>query len=241
MKKFFYAAVLMVAGFSFTSCDPDEMFDIVDEISGSVSLTITCPGVENTYTDGQIITFTSCVADAFMDSINQLHNVCLAANVSLADADLTIGAPYMGFQVNDSVAGTYQIENIITKENIINFTPVEFIDNKTGSNTFALVSTDTTCYIAKSGSINITAYNGYGQLVEGRLDNVVAYYITLSKVEYLANLYDAATSGDASAIATLATINLDTYFDQVTFNGNFSSRRMAVSRLLESLKAANAE
>lgn len=228
----------LIASLSLVSCDPEE---IVNAISGNVSLTVSCEGVDNLYTDGQTLAFSSSVTDVITDSATA-EMIFLGANINLTESDASIAAPYLGFVIADTVTGTYQIDNVMTAENIAKFTPQNFLTTVTGNNVFVIVASDTSLYIAKEGSLTLTSYPSVMfETAEGTINNVKCYYATDSKMAYIKNLLNAANAGDAAAIATLASINVEELFPTVTFNGSFSSRRMIVQTLLDSLNEAEAE
>lgn len=232
MKKLLFSAMALFAAMSLVSCDPSE---IVDSISGNVSLTISCEGVDNHYTDGQTIDFSSSVTDIITDSA-LAEMVFLGANINLTESNASIAAPYLGFVVADTVIGTYQIDNVMTPENIATFAPQSLLTNLSGNNVFLLIASDTSFYLAKAGSITLSDYPSIViEPANGTFNNVQCYYVTDSKMAYIKNLLNDANAGDPAAIATLATLNIDELFPTVTFNGTFSSRRMIVQTLLDNL------
>lgn len=238
MKKLLFSAMALFAAMALVSCDPSE---IVDSISGNVSLTASCEGVDNLYADGQTLSFSSSVTDLVVDSATA-EMLFLSANINLTESDASIAAPYLGFVIADTATGTYQIDNVMTPENIARFTPQNFLTSVTGNNVFVLVANDTTLYIAKEGSITLTSYPSVMlETAEGTFNNVKCYYATDSRMAYIKNLLNDANAGDPAAIATLATLNVEELFPTVTFNGTFSSRRMVIETLLESMNSETPE
>jgi len=235
MKKLLVSAIVAFAGMiAFSSCDPTELFN---EISGDASVVVTVPTAdsESIYTDGQTLSFTSCLTDfVVVDSASSLNNVFLAAYVNLMESSV-LETPYMGWSLNDTLPGTYTLQCPINNENIFNINPNNLLTQEAGLNIFVIMASEEAYYLAKGGQISLTDYPGLGRCATGSFDNVQCYYITSAKVNHLKELYEAAEAGDLDAAQYLSTLDLDEYFETVAINGNFNGRRIAITELLNTM------
>lgn len=242
MKKVFLSVALaLFAGLTFVSCDPEDIRNIIDSVTGNATLVATSDA-ENFYANNEQIEFTACAGDYIYTDDSVLCNVYVGANVNfIEDVPESIGAPFFGLRLTDTVCGTYQLQNIVSKENIAFITPERLLTEVTDANIFVLAAADSVAYLAKSGTAEITSYPGFGEVSEVTLTNVQAYYVPKAKAMHVRDLVEASNNGDLDAISELAALNIDEYFPTVTFSGSISARRMPVAKIMESLETEDAE
>lgn len=95
-----------------------------------------------------------------------------------------------------------------------------------GINLFVVVVSEEAFYLGYAGDVNITKYGNEGSTVEGTVNNVKCYYVNIKKLEQLVDMEPAQ----------LATIDIDSYFPQITFNGKLKSRRVNIDAVLDMLE-----
>lgn len=251
MKKTF-TAILMAAAClaTLTSCDEDlsDIFDN-DDVLGSITLTTSNAAGTQIYGNDSTITFKSSIGNVNLRQLDididtmgvDFDTTLLNINagtifVGVNGANITsntanINWPVCGINLRDTVAGTYRISVPVD-----NFDFLEYIDTTsinsmitTGlnfqgrpSNLFAVAAGREAYYIGFAGSINVTSFPGVGNNVEGTINNVRAFYITLDHIRQLLAMSAEERAG----------INLATTLPSITFNGTFASLRANMTSVI---------
>lgn len=233
MKKAFYSFIgAIVCLLVFSSCDTN----FLTQLLGNASVTISDPTSSTYYGDSTKIEFSSSLTDIVAaDSNVAWSNLALCANIDLTTAN-AITPPYLGITTTDTACQSYAVVCPVSFDSLAGFNAEGLLSHSCGHNLFVLAASDTCWYLGRSGNIVISSFPAYGNLMEGTLNQVQAFYITQSKLDYLTDLTNRAGQMDTAAISALASLDTNTFFKTVTFNGSFSSRRSAISTLVQSLK-----
>ena len=101
---------------------------------------------------------------------------------------------------------------------------MEFL-NSNQDNMVAYIQDEETWYLASSGSLQLDSYEGYGGLVEGQFQNLVAYKITKADVDSIVADYE---SGNYVSMSERVE-----NIQKVLLNGEFKSRNLDVLQFLE--------
>lgn len=231
MKKLRLAACALACMIAITACDPNDL----NGPMGNGTIVISESGVD-ALAAGDSINFRSSVNDNVMGAEYGLPENIMQSVVVCANFDLTQTieprAPYMGWSTNDTVAGEHALSTVFTTQMLC-----ELEGNPlTEANILGIFINDSTYLLSKGGSVNIDVYPTYGNMMQGTISNVSAWYITRAKAEALFHLYQQAQN-DAEAAAELAAISLDEYFPTVKFDGNFASRRFDSKSLIQKVLA----
>lgn len=235
MKKLICS--LCIAGaFLFAACDPNDFInDLVDQVFGEANVvlvdnnggTILFPNGPGT----DSLNFSSCVANAMVDST--MRTIFLSANVNLTESEV-ITYPFLGMQVNDTVARSYAFDTL-SKSKLTDFDVTEMLTTGSNMNLLVLAVSDTSWYVSNGGTATIDTFPGYGKEIQGSFHNVEMWSLTQHSLDSLSHLNSRALTGDPVAIATLATLNMENLFPRATMAGTFSSRRMNITNLLNSI------
>ncbi len=228
MKKHVFFGTLLACLFAFSACETEEIVNVITEgLYGNASITITdANGVTKD------LDYQSSITDVFADTasvnplvIRRVGTLDFSFNVDLTQANAEMDFPLMGFQVKDTNAGVYPVDQVLTKELLQNNfcwdTLAKILRDPAGLNIVAIAASDTSWYISHTGSINITEFPKVGKLVKGSFNNIGGYYLTKTKADALA---DALDNG--------ADFDLDAYFEPVTITGTFNSRRAEIIKTL---------
>lgn len=212
------AAALVLA---FSSCDdPSIITQMAQEgLLGSAEITIT--GQNGYFNNDTTLNFASTITDKFDTLVTRgewdttyVATLDLFANVDLNKSELTY--PFMGFQVSDTVAGTYTLSHILTPERLRNFnfdTIADLVFAPSGFNVMLIAVSDTAWYVADGGTITITEYPTTGHNMKGTFNNVQAYYFTKTDVEAIEEHLDEPN------------FNIADYFhNTAVISGDFKSR-----------------
>ena len=223
---------LLVCTTIFSSCSPEE---ILDKLFGEIQFTVSESTEETAYANNEIVKFKSSLTDmASLDS-NSLNNIYIGATIELTQADAVI-APYCGFQLVDTVATRYPISLPISIEEFAQFNAENILTSMMDTNVFIMAVNDTSWYVGYDGTIIVEEYPNYGYLATGSFEDIKAFYITKTDVDYIKDLVNRSMEGDIEAIDLLATLTPNNIFPSITLNGSYSSRRANISGLLESLR-----
>lgn len=238
MKHEFPLTVLVACTLFLSACDPIDIFgELTGALLGNVELTVS--STQPTFYDTQdTVKFSSSIGGEWIKEGNP-NILALAANINLTEANV-LPYPYLGVLVNDSAVGTYTVSDaLVSLEDVINLNINELLTNSDGKNLFVIAATDTCWYLPKSGTINVTSMPKYGGEIAATFNNVQAYYITESMLDYVRDLFNQVATGDITAAQTLAQLqaNPTSIAPVVTFNGTMASRRITVSTLLNMLIA----
>lgn len=218
MKKHLLWGAAAALVLSLSSCDdPENLNQFLQEgILGSAEIIVT--GQNGYYDNNQQIEFASTIMDEF-DTIATVHGtdrayvgtLDLFANVDLSADGAKLRYPFMGFQINDSTARTYNISNVLTPERLRNFkfdSIADIVFNPSGFNVLAIAVSDTSWYVAYDGTITVTDYPHLaGQYMRGTIDNVHAYYFTESDVEAVQDHLEDPNFNLANYFTKTATLN----------------------------------
>ena len=101
---------------------------------------------------------------------------------------------------------------------------MEFL-NSNQDNMVAYIQDEETWQLASSGSLQLDSYEGYGGLVEGQFQNLVAYKITKADVDSIVADYE---SGNYVSMSERVE-----NIQKVLLNGEFKSRNLDVLQFLE--------
>ncbi len=183
-KSTFFVSFILLAMFAFTSCEEMSIdFDDLtsDALVGNAAIEITHNGTDGIVTDS--MNFKSSIADAFdlsdFDSnlVEGYSTVAISANVNLNDANIELAFPFMYYRINDTLAGTYEFDTILTIEMLhnLNFdTLVNVLANPDGGNMILIAENDSCWYITFDGSLVGTQYPTVGHLIEATVNNASA-------------------------------------------------------------------
>ncbi|MCR4816063.1 MAG: hypothetical protein K5842_02625 [Bacteroidales bacterium] len=232
MKKLQFVFLAVIAAFAFASCD--ELVNTVEDLTdndlvGHASIAISHTNDSGTTVDS--LKFKSSIVDALEMSMYDTtlpagyFTVDISANVDFGTSNVELQYPFMFYRLNDTVAGTYQMENILTLEMLQNLniqTLVNTIANPSGPNMIIIAESDTSWYLTFGGNLIVTEYPTVGNLVKANLSSINARFITQSKVEELNSDIENNNYSHLS--------DLGYYFPEVTLTGNVTSRRWAVAR-----------
>ncbi|MBO7488914.1 MAG: hypothetical protein J6T88_01420 [Bacteroidales bacterium] len=233
-KSTFFVSFILLAMFAFTSCEEMSIdFDDLtsDALVGNAAIEITHNGTDGIVTDS--MNFKSSIADAFdlsdFDSnlVEGYSTVSISANVNLNDANIELAFPFMYYRINDTLAGTYEFDTILTIEMLhnLNFdTLVNVLANPDGGNMILIAENDSCWYITFDGSLVVTQYPTVGHLIEATVNNASAWYVTQSKVNEL--------SADIDNMNLAHLNDLEYYFPRVSLTGAITSRRWAVTQTI---------
>lgn len=245
MKKTLFAiACAAICAFAVSSC---ELEGLLDELLGEAHVSLTNATDQTTFAspdNDASLNFSSSVADIITSqveiegrSISHDNLLFVAANINLTEETTVIPYPIMGFKLDGTTSGTYNIDNIVTAQNLAIFIFGDIITEASDVNLVVVAATDTSWYLGVSGSVTIDAVPDYGHLIEGTLDNVVTYFICQYQLSAIAELYRRAVEeNDPEAITLVNSLNFDTMFPHVTLNGTFESRRMNIQSLVTTLQ-----
>lgn len=237
MRKTFYSLVCAAACLlTLTSCDPT----FLDELLGNATLTISDPTSSTYYADSTEISFSSSLTDRLTaEDSASWSNLALSANIDLTMSS-SIAPPYLGIATTDTLCHSYAVTSPFYFSNLASFNADQLLSSTSSDNLFVLAASDTCWYIGYAGTITIDSFPAYGSLMQGTVSQVQARYITQSKLDYVTDLMDRAEQMDAEAITALAALDTNTYFQTVTFNGSFASRRYTINALVQSLQKSAA-
>ena len=222
MKKHLLWGAAVALVLSLSSCDdPNAVLNMVQEgILGRGEITIT--GQNGFYTNDTTLNFASTITDKFDTTVtvNGVDTVYIStldifANIDLSATGATLAFPFMGFQVSDTVTGTYTLSHVLTTERLRNFnfdSIADIVFTPSGFNVMVIAVSDTAWYITDGGSIVITEYPASGHNMIGTFNNVQAFYFTMSDVERLEDHLNDAN------------LQLSDYFHPAVINGSFESR-----------------
>lgn len=222
MKKHFILGISIVATiFAMASCeitsdDNSDPGSDIDGILGEATIQVACDGV-TTETH-----FTSSVMDVITEE-DAYATIDISACVDLLDVELEF--PYMAFQFRDTTAGIYNLNPVVTPQLLMDFnyeTITDMISSPAGFNFVIIAISDTSWFITKSGSINVTSYaDRAGDLMEGSFNNVTAYYLTQGNVDRFNDAINDIIGGGGMP-------DINDYVKEATISGSFSSRRASV-------------
>ncbi len=251
MKKTFTAICMAIAGMmALTSCEGTDITEILggDDALGNITLTTSNPTGNQIYAGDSTITFKSAIGnvnirqlDIDIDTMGaDFDTTMLNINagtifVGVNGANITantanINWPVCGINLRDTNTGTYLVSVPVD-----NFDFLEYIDTTsinsmitTGLNFqgrpsphFALTVHRDEYSIGYFGRIPVTSFPGAGEMVEGTINNVRAFYITLDQVRAILDMDPA--DRPANLVAALPSI---------TFNGTFSSLRANMTSVI---------
>ena len=222
MKKRIIFSALAACAILFSACDTTIISDAIDEgFLGDADVVITGGG----YYGNDTVHFESSIVNGFYleDSMTSIvATIDFCANVDLVTAELAF--PFLGFQINDTTSGVYQMSEILTVDRLRNFnfdSLAILLRQPCSYNLMVIAVSDTSWYVSNSGSLTVNSYPIVGLMMEGSFVNVGAYYFTQSDVERLNDNMDAEL--------TAGTFDLTNYFHPVTINGTYSSRRTTIA------------
>ena len=232
MKKTVFGFLSLAAIFCFTSCE--EMINTIDEFTddelvGEASVVISRIGNGETLTDS--LTFSSSVVDALdVSRYDQTlpegyFTLDISANIDFNTSNVELQYPFMLFRLDDTVAQSYTLENILTVEMLSNLdleALVNIIATPDGPNMLLIAENDSCWYLTFGGQLVVTEYPTIGNLVKAGFNGVNGRYITQSKIDEL------NSDIENNNFAHLDDLNY--YFPEVTLSGNIVSRRWAVAR-----------
>lgn len=251
MKKRFLALLTAVACLTaLTSCDED-LTDIFgsDDALGHITLTTSNAMGEQSYSNDMTIEFKSAICNVNNRTIEvdidtlgvDFDTTLLNVNagsifVGVSGVDVTtntanINWPICGINLRDTLTGNYVIDLPVDNFDFLEYIDTTSINSMITSglnfrgrpcNLFAVAASRDEYYIGYSGSVNITAFEGAGTLVEGTLNNVRAVYITREQIEALL----AMTPEERDAVS------LSTTLPRITFNGTLSSLRANMTSVI---------
>ena len=235
MKKHLLWGAAAALVLSFSSCDDEQIINLAQQgILGSAEVTIT--GSNGAFANDTTIEFSSTVMDAFDTVISSFDTVyCgtldLCANIDLQNSELTF--PFMGFQVSDTLAKTYNMSHVLTRERLRNFkfdSIAEIVLNPSGFNVLLIAIDTNTWFISDAGSITVEKYPNYGGKLKGRFNNINAFYFTKDDAESLEEHLDDDN------------LNLSDYFHPVVISGEFNSKRAKfIHRIIEEFNIRRAQ
>ncbi len=229
--KIIILACSLLGAISFTSC---EDFGFLETILGSADLTVSESSAENFYTDSTAVHFSSCINDC-INSDSLFSYMMLAASIDLQSNEV-VETPYLAIAFSDTIPQTYAIECPLTIDSFATFNAGKLLNTIEGHNLFVVAASDTCWYVGYEGTAEFDVFPSTGLTMKASFDNVKAYYVTQSTVDYLADLVERVTDGDVNAITEFATLTLDNLFAHVTFNGTATSRRAPVAGMIESIE-----
>ncbi len=249
-KRFFAIAAVVACLFSMSSCDGINWDDMFDNLTGHITLMASSP--QNAQSGAQpqgidlndSIRFKSAISNVTADTIYYDGQAIPDVNfgtlmVGTKDNILTndianLTYPLVGIHLNGNTVKVYNVSCPL------NFDFIEYLDTTdinqmiaagmafgNDNNLFAVAVSEDAYYIGYTGNVNITKFGDEGSLIEGRVNNVRAIYVTKQQIETLADMSDAER----------AAIDLETYFPSVKFNGEISSRRTNIQAVLDALEA----
>ncbi len=228
--KIIILACSFLCATTFTSCD----LNFLETILGNSTLTVSESSAPTFYADSTDVHFSSCINDwADLDSISSY--MMIAAKIDLQSSDI-IETPYMATAFNDTVPQSYTIECPLVLDSFVNFNVSKLLNAIEGHNLFVLAASDTCWYVGYNGTITFDQYPAVGLSMNCDFNNVQAYYITQSDIDYLEELIEAVKDGDITATETFRTLTVDNLFEHVTFNGAAMSRRCPVGSIIESIQ-----
>lgn len=246
MKKgLFLIAAAIVCMFSITSCEEGFTMNAtdveIDNILGSASIYV----YDTVLFDTVHMEFSSSIFDNLSgqpdtDGIVHYSGFGLNANVDLANADLVY--PLAIIKTSDTTTGVYTFSNFITLDFIKTLERDSIINLVTEPNDqsmLVIAQSDTSWLLAYAGNIVINTYPAVGHIVEGEFNNVLAYTVTMSKVNelnYIVNFITNYTPGtpippDIMQYLSYATHPedlIELFFSTCVINGEINSRRTSI-------------
>lgn len=217
--------ILFALPFIFTSCEGDfeDFFgDLLDQASGSAEVFALEENSNDTVFNGSFEFSAVSVIDTTIENVDISYLIGISAHTSLEEQEIDF--PYMLCTLGDTLEGLHTVNFTIDTSFILNFDYEEFVQTNR-ENIVAIIADEENWYIGSSGSIQLDVYEGYGGLVDGSFNNVIAYHLTQEIVDEVVENYEA---GDI--VQTLGIIaNIPT----VRLHGSFSSRNIDVMQFLQ--------
>lgn len=216
---------LVAMPFLFVSCEDmiGGIFDdLVDQISGNAQICVLDEtGADTLHTN--VFEFSAATnIDTVIDEIDLSYVVGLSAHGSLEEQEVDF--PFLFYTFSDTLAGLHTVNLSVDTSFILNFDYMEFL-NSNQDNMVAYIQDEETWYLASSGSLQLDSYEGYGGLVEGQFQNLVAYKITKADVDSIVADYE---SGNYVSMSERVE-----NIQKVLLNGEFKSRNLDVLQFLE--------
>jgi hypothetical protein len=217
--------ILFALPFIFTSCEGDfeDFFgDLLDQASGSAEVFALEENSNDTVFNGSFEFSAVSVIDTTIENVDISYLIGISAHTSMEEQQIDF--PYMLCTLGDTLEGLHIVNFTIDTSFILNFDYEEFVQTNR-ENIAAIIADEEKWYIGSSGSIQLDVYEGYGGLVDGSFNNVIAYHLTQEIVDDVVDNYEAG-----NIVQTLGIIaNIPT----VTLHGNFSSRNIDVMQFLQ--------
>ena len=217
--------ILFTLPFIFTSCegDFDDFFgDLLDQASGSAEVFALEENSNDTIFNGSFEFSAVSVIDTTIENVDISYLIGISAHTSLEEQEIDF--PYMLCTLGDTLEGLHTVNFTIDTSFILNFDYEEFVQTNR-ENIVAIIADEENWYIGSSGSIQLDVYEGYGGLVDGSFNNVIAYHLTQEIVDDVVDNYEAG-----NIVQTLGIIaNIPT----VRFHGRIPSRNIDVMQLLQ--------
>lgn len=213
--------MMMVLPLFFASCEggfEGLLGDIVSQATGNAKIYVIDDNNNSDTLRSEIFEFSlASNFDTVIENVEISYLVGFSSHTSLEQT--TIDFPFMFYTLSDTVAGTHYIDLQLDTAFIVNFDYEEFI-NSNRDNVMALIADEETWYVATSGSIQLTEYEGYGGLIQGEFAGVQAYELTKSAIEEIQSLYKSGNI--LEAIEKIEAIPV------VSLSGDFNSRNIDV-------------
>ena len=237
MKKVVKTLAIVLAGtLTLASCGEN----LLSEITGSAEITISDAKGGSYYAPNgpadKTVKFSSAVTDAINESFDDpdmpsviYGTIVLGANISLTESDAKLASPFLGIMTSDTTEGDFNITTVLTNELLPSFDVNSFLATPSNHTFVAMAVSDTSWYVSHSGVVQITEFPEYNKKASGKLNNVLAYYMTASELERAVN--------DIESGVIEGNFNPDEYFHPVTMNGTFDCRRIGMKKFIDQLKS----
>ncbi|MBQ9417303.1 MAG: hypothetical protein IJU19_01850 [Bacteroidales bacterium] len=256
MKKTLSLLAAAVCGtMMLVACDPEELVkEIIEENSGNVSM-VAANGSQlddQQYKNGDTVKLGTVLCGTSDDGVVRVVGI----RGSLLDEQRFEGNNFPVININltgNGGEGTYNvslpIDNLDFLNSIASWGGIGHASDTMSSSynfLFLAVSNDS-YYLAKEAEVEVTEMGEVGGQVKGEIKNAVCKYITSAKINHIHDLKTAIQNAEsnpeeaAAAATELATINVDTYFPEITFNGSFSALRADISGYARAISRLNEE
>ena len=254
-KTFTTILMAMACMAVFTACDEDitDLFTD-DDVLGNITLTTSNANGPQLYANDTTLQFKSALCNVNMRNVSVSVNVDEldfeydTSNINVNAGAIFVGVtgnnitsntsnidwPVCGINLRDTLPGSYFVCVPVTTFEFLNYIDTTSINSMITAglqykdlpfNLFAVAAGREAYYIGYRGFINVTAFGGNGTMVEGTINNLKAYYITLDQIRALL----ALTPEERSQITLAETLS------SVTFNGSFSSLRANMTSVINRL------
>ena len=217
--------ILFALPFIFTSCegDFDDFFgDLLDQASGSAEVFALVANSNDTVFNSTFEFSAVSVIDTTIENVDISYLIGVSAHTSLEEQEIDF--PYMLCTLGDTLEGLHTVNFVIDTSFILNFDYEEFVQTNR-ENIVAIIADEENWFIGSSGNIQLDVYEGYGGLIDGSFNNVVAYHLTQEIVDDVVDNYEAGN--------IVQTIGIIANIPTVTLHGSFSSRNIDIMQFLQ--------